>query len=739
MAAERAFADRLDAIEKGMVAYQKRMDSFSATLITLGDDVTSQGITVQDLTGQTSSAVDQVNAQFDLHKKALIDVVNHARNEFDTLRSGLTALYGGTGTTFADFKDKVDTMQRQIEELTSKGTGGLPKARGFLPLKEQVPKTFGKNEGEWRAWQDDVSTYLDMVMDGVKDALKDAEKETKEIDTDWFAQMGQIHSTAVLTMSRDLHRALKTLTEDEARLVVQGVRAENGYEAWRLLHMRYGLSSAAKQGQVMGDVISIVQKPCKTPADTRARVIELERRVRLAEEVTGKTLDDNHVKSVLAAILDPLTRAHTTHLLGTETDYQDLKRGVLEFVANNANIGGGKSTSPDAMDIGQIAETTGDLQESPDESWDENAEQLAAVGPATQCHNCKGYGHIASQCPSAKFSPKGKGKADNSKGKGKGQQSKGQPKGGYKGKGKSQGQGPVQGCWTCGGAHYAQNCPKGASKGHQKGTYSFEEWPHPSNSTVHMLGAVTTHNRYALLADDAPVVESPNSSVKVLGNLEKAQGKVGAPRSGSLKDAFSGCHCVDKDDGVCRAAISYKEAVLGETAKIDDKARQADASGRTAAVLSPLATIDPEPLCPVGSAPEWEVVEMAVDSGASETVIPPSILQHVHTTTGEASKRGVLYEVANGERIPNLGEKVFMGLTDTEGHQRGVRAQVCDVSKPLMSVSRLVKAGHTVVFSHGGSYIVDGNTSERIALTENNGMFTLRLWVPTTSKQTTGF
>ena len=125
---------------------------------------------------------------------------------------------------------------------------------------------------------------------------------------------------------------------------------------------------------------------------------------------------------------------------------------------------------------------------------------------------------------------------------------------------------------------------------------------------------------------------------------------------------------------------------------------------------------------------------MAVDSGASETVVPPHLIQFVDTHPGEASRRGVMYEVANGQRIPNLGEKLFIGASHDEGHLRQIRAQACDVSKPLMSVSRLVRAGNTVVFGPQEAYIQDGTTGERLRLEESGGMFTLKMWVHNKAK-----
>ena len=70
------------------------------------------------------------------------------------------------------------------------------------------------------------------------------------------------------------------------------------------------------------------------------------------------------------------------------------------------------------------------------------------------------------------------------------------------------------------------------------------------------------------------------------------------------------------------------------------------------------------------------------------------------------SRRGVEYEVANGIKIPNLGEKQFMGHTEG-GIARSITAQVCDVNKVLLSASKVVRVGHRVVFDQDGSYIED--------------------------------
>ena len=73
--------------------------------------------------------------------------------------------------------------------------------------------------------------------------------------------------------------------------------------------------------------------------------------------------------------------------------------------------------------------------------------------------------------------------------------------------------------------------------------------------------------------------------------------------------------------------------------------------------VMPLAIIEPEGLSPIGNN-EWEEIEVVVDRGATENVMSPDALVSVPITSGLAFVRGVQYEVANGEQIPNLGEKV---------------------------------------------------------------------------------
>ena len=149
--------------------------------------------------------------------------------------------------------------------------------------------------------------------------------------------------------------------------------------------------------------------------------------------------------------------------------------------------------------------------------------------------------------------------------------------------------------------------------------------------------------------------------------------------------------------------------------------------------LTLLQTMEPEGQIKVVEG-EWEELHLAVDSGATETVVNAEEAKTVPTEPGQASKAGVKYIMANGDVIENEGEKV-MHVSFSEGVERLITAQVTDVTKPLLSVSQMVRAGNTVVFSPEGSYIWERESGEYMEMEEVKGMYMLKVWV----KKPSGF
>ena len=61
-----------------------------------------------------------------------------------------------------------------------------------------------------------------------------------------------------------------------------------------------------------------------------------------------------------------------------------------------------------------------------------------------------------------------------------------------------------------------------------------------------------------------------------------------------------------------------------------------------------------------------------------------------------------------------------------------IKAQVCDVNQPLLSVRRVVAAGNRVVFDDTGSYIENKKDGSKIWMGDSQGMYTPKMWIKKT-------
>ena len=126
----------------------------------------------------------------------------------------------------------------------------------------------------------------------------------------------------------------------------------------------------------------------------------------------------------------------------------------------------------------------------------------------------------------------------------------------------------------------------------------------------------------------------------------------------------------------------------------------------------------------------WEQISILIDSGSTETVAPEGILKGYELISTDWSESGKGYSAANGSEIPNLGEKVVRGQT-MNGMWCSMKFQVCSVTKPLGSVSRMCQAGSRVIFCppEEGSYIEHVATKKRTFLRQSHGLYFLDMWI----------
>ena len=125
--------------------------------------------------------------------------------------------------------------------------------------------------------------------------------------------------------------------------------------------------------------------------------------------------------------------------------------------------------------------------------------------------------------------------------------------------------------------------------------------------------------------------------------------------------------------------------------------------------------------------PRWERLILTVDSGASDTVIPPHVgcnipLSHTYRV-------GMEYEVANGGVLYNLGEKRANVLMSRESDTPFLMSfQVAKVHKPLLAVSKLVEAGNNVIFDKHDPHILLF-TGQKLPMVCNGGTYEVEVWI----------
>ena len=125
-------------------------------------------------------------------------------------------------------------------------------------------------------------------------------------------------------------------------------------------------------------------------------------------------------------------------------------------------------------------------------------------------------------------------------------------------------------------------------------------------------------------------------------------------------------------------------------------------------------------------------VVSVLDSGASESVAPPSMCAHIPVQPSAGSQVGQEYLSASNDLIPNLGEQLLPVITEA-GKEGVVRYQIAEVSRPLSSVSEICDAGgpqgQQVVFGKNGGVIVNMETGQETPFKREEGIYVLEMWV----------
>ena len=83
--------------------------------------------------------------------------------------------------------------------------------------------------------QEDVADYLDSINPGMKQLLEEINKLQDPVDDKWRSDRELDHPAKVFKNQVNVRRALKKLTDGEAKKVVMSVKKEDGFRAWQKL------------------------------------------------------------------------------------------------------------------------------------------------------------------------------------------------------------------------------------------------------------------------------------------------------------------------------------------------------------------------------------------------------------------------------------------------------------------------------------------------------------------------
>ena len=206
--------------------WQEQLDDVKGELASVGAEARGNA---NDLNIQKQALLTKLDQEFGNYKKALDAIVIQARDEFDGVKTSLHGLHEQTSQAFRQVKEKVEEME---SSGGGQGNGG-GRIRGYIPAKTLIPKAYEGAEEKWRSWQDDVMDYLDAMQPGMRELLKAVEAKEGVVDDEWLAGATLTYNSAAVGDGEHLWRALKTLTDGEARKVVMSTKAGDGFNAWK--------------------------------------------------------------------------------------------------------------------------------------------------------------------------------------------------------------------------------------------------------------------------------------------------------------------------------------------------------------------------------------------------------------------------------------------------------------------------------------------------------------------------
>ena len=194
----------------------------------------------------------------------------------------------------------------------------------LVSIKMLTPSVY-KEGSSWKDWREEVEDYTDEVYEGMAEELKRVRGTNREIERGMLSEKWWGKRQKLWTL-------LKKFTEGEAKRIITNEKDRNGWEAWRRLNKHVEPNVAVKEAQVLGDFSKMIESRAQNPAQTKAKLVELEEKARRIEDILGESVDSKHKASVIMGVLDMDTLRAVSQTEGSCKDAEQIKRRALEFI-----------------------------------------------------------------------------------------------------------------------------------------------------------------------------------------------------------------------------------------------------------------------------------------------------------------------------------------------------------------------------------------------------------------------
>merc|ERR1712023_69994 len=92
-----------------------------------------------------------------------------------------------------------------------------------------------------------------------------------------------------------IYRYLRRNTEGDARKVIDAVRDNNGWEAWRKTNVEYELGMSNQKAQARAAIAQYMNRKANSVSESKALLIDLDKTMKRYREITGTEVDGDYV------------------------------------------------------------------------------------------------------------------------------------------------------------------------------------------------------------------------------------------------------------------------------------------------------------------------------------------------------------------------------------------------------------------------------------------------------------